>query len=184
MNNTYYNEANEIEIALKNIEIAKERYNHQVQIASEAEYIKKLIFADYVKCCKVPKNMYDYLPDLIELAFKEQHNETKKEHFYQLENMLKKDFFDNKKIKLEKIICCGYEGYGYDCEISYSNINFRITLPILSHINTANFEYAHEGKIYCGYKENDCCIGCIILDYSIEKIAEAIKNFLENKNES
>lgn len=176
--NTY--EKTEFENTINEIQEANRRYKQQKTVVRDAEYIEELLFIDYVNKCTKNKNRYDWLSECVKKAFDQQSKETKaeKESFYMIENMIREDFFNgDKSAKIDRIVSGGYEGYYYSFEINYKKIVFVIAIPVLDKINVDNFYYAHEGKIYCGIKD-DCVINYICSSYKIEEVAEKIKDYL------
>lgn len=161
---------------LSEIKTIKARYIIQKDKVAEAEYIKKLIFADYVRKCKTPKNDYDYLNGIIEKAF---HEDKRGSNFKFMQDKIRQDFFNNdKSAKLDKIICCGYEGYAYKHEIKYKDCVFVIEIPILNAITTKNFYTANSGMIYLGIQKGSF-IDHIATSYSIEEIKKALDKYIE-----
>lgn len=148
-------------------------------------HIENLLEKDYVRICLDFTTKYDYMIKIIEEAFHTQETDEAKKKassFNLLKNSIKEDFFNGHNIKLKNISSCGYEGYGYTCEIECEKRIIILTIPIKSRIDVGNFHSAHEGRFYCGYKESQdsCCIKYIALNYTIEEVAEEIKKFLEN----
>lgn len=161
---------------LSEIETIKARYIIQEDKVAEAEYIKKLIFADYVRKCKTPKNDYDYFNETIIKAF---HEDKHGSNFKFIQDKIRQDFFNNdKSAKLDKIMCCGYEGYAYKHEIKYKNCIFVIEIPILGAITTENFYNANSGMIYLGIRDG-YFINFIAMSYSIENIKKALDKYIE-----
>lgn len=178
-----YEENREEIKTVKDIEKAKERYDKQSEVVAEAEHIKNLLFEDFVSMCRRPKNFYDYMQEMFANAFTAQGRETRKEKadFYTLESVLRKDFFNgDKKAKLNRVMQCGFEPYGYSCEIDYGKLHFAIDFPCLSHLSTSNIVYAHYGKIVL-FECKKNVHTAICFSYTVEEIAEALSKYINEK---
>lgn len=87
-----------------------------------------------------------------------------------------------KKTKFIKdIICCGYESYAYNISFVVNNIEFVFSVPCLKNISKTNIEYANYGKYVLAYKDSSISSCYIITSYKLEDLAEAFKNFLEER---
>lgn len=169
-------EVDRISNLLSEIETIRTRYIIQRDRVAEAEYIEKLMFVDYVNKCKSPKNDYDYLNGIIEKAF---HEDKRGSNFKFIQDKIRQDFFNNdKSAKLDKIICCGYEGYAYEHKIKYKGCVFVIEIPMLNAITTENFYKANRGMIHLGIQEGSF-IDYFAASYSVEEIRKALDKYIE-----
>ena len=173
---------------LKDIDYVKGLYEAQVDKVKQEEYMKDLLFADYVRKVRAHRSRYD----LIEGVFKEARNQIgnkkkkEREQLSVLENFIRDDFFNgDKNFKIAKIVQGGYEGYYWDVELEGYGQTIYIVIPIMSNINTKNFEHAYDGMFAFGAKESDYCSSLKEKSYNIEDIAKYTKEYfgLDKVNE-
>ena len=165
------------------IEYSKGLYNDQVHKVEKEEYIKNLLFADYVSKVKVHKSRYDYVGDnLFKEAGSQIGNKKKKEReqLAVLENFIREDFFNgDNSFKITNIISGGYENYYYSVELEGYGQTVIISIPMMSNINVQNFEYAYKGMFAFSVKESQYCQSIKKMSYKIEDVAEYIKEYFE-----
>lgn len=181
----YTSDETEEKLIVSGIETAKIRYLSKKKQVEEEKNIERLLFEDYVRSVKCPKNIYDYMQNIIEKAFSEQNEKYKKDrtNFEFLKEKIESDFFNGNKIDIKSITCGGYDGYYYRVEFYFENQNLALCLPIVKNITTNNVWYANEGKIVL-YSVNDSwnCYDALVSSYSVEEIANYIqKKFLTNE---
>lgn len=162
------------------IEYVKGMYEAQVHKVKQEEYMKDLLFADYVR--KVKRNMSKY--DCMENVFREargQIDKKKKKEREQLsiiEEIIKNDFLANNNLfKLTNIISGGYEGYYWSVEFEGFGQTFYIYIPNMNQINTKNIKAAYNGMFVFTVKESSCCTSVKKMSYKIEEVAEYIKSY-------
>lgn len=105
------------------IEYVKGMYEAQIHKVKQEEYMKDLLFADYVRKVRSNRSRYDYIEAVIKEAQNQIDKKKKKEReqLFVLENFIREDFFDNdKSFKIVKIIQGGYEGYYWNVELEGS----------------------------------------------------------------
>ena len=163
------------------IEYAKGLYDAQLQKLKEVEYIRDLLYADYVQNVKANKSKYDHL----EKAFSEAHTQVgkklKKERaqLEMLKEFIMEDFLGNdKNFKLTNVICCGWEGYAWCIEFEGYKQTLQITIPIMSNITIENFN-STKGKFSFAIKNSNGSWTTLKTGYKIEEIAECIKEFFD-----
>ena len=167
---------------IADIEYVRGMYEAQVHKVEQEEYIKNLLFADFVK--KVKKNISRY--DLMENIFKEAQSQIDKkkkkerERLLVLEEFMQDDFFDsNSCFKITRIISGGYESYYWDVEFNGYGQTIRITIPNMKNIGIDNIKHAHDGKFAFAIKESECCWSVKKMSYKIEDVAECIKEYFQ-----
>lgn len=171
------------------IEYSKGLYNDQVHKVEKEEYIKNLLFADYVSKVKMNKSRYDYVGDnLFKDAASQIGNKRKKERerLTILESFIQEDFFNyNNNFKITHIISGGYEGYYWCVELEGYGQTVIISIPMMSNINVKNFEHAYKGMFAFSVKESQYCQSIKKMSYKIEDVAEFIKEYfgLDKVNE-
>ena len=165
---------------IKDIEYVKGLYMAQVHKVKQEEYMKDLLFADYVRKVKCHQSRYDY----IEGVFKEAQNQIGKkkkkerEQLSILESFIREDFFSNNdRFKITKIISGGYEGYYWNVELEGYGQTLYIIIPNMNNINTKNFEHAYRGMFGFGVKEDGYMWVLKEQGYKIEDVAEYIKSY-------
>lgn len=173
---------------IADIEYVKGLYMAQVHKVEQEEYMKDLLFADYVRKVKNHQSRYDYIDGIIKAAQSQIGKKKKKEReqLSVLEGFIREDFFNgNNSFKITKIIQGGYEGYYWDVELEGYGQAIYIVIPIMSNINIKNFEYAYDGMFAFGVKESDYCSSLKKKSYSIEDIAKYTKEYfgLDKVNE-
>ena len=167
---------------IKDIEYVKGLYEAQVHKVKQEEYMKDLLFADYVRKVRCHQSRYDY----IEGVFKEAQNQIGKkkkkerEQLSILESFIIEDFFSNdKSFKITKIISGGYESYYWNVELEGYGQTLYIIIPNMNNINIKNFEHAYNGMFSFGVKEDNYYWVVKEKSYKIEDIAKYIKEYFE-----
>lgn len=165
------------------IEYSKGLYNDQVHKVEKEEYIKNLLFADYVSKVKAHKSRYDYVGDnLFKEAGSQIGNKKKKERerLAVLENFIREDFFNgNNNFKITHITSGGYESYYWGVELEGYGQTVIISIPMMSNINVQNFEHAYKGMFAFSVKESQYCQSIKKMSYKIEEVAEYIKEYFD-----
>ena len=185
MYNYYDDENNNF---LKNIEYVKGLYEAQVNKVKQEEYMKDLLFRDYVGKVRSHKSRYDYIENIIKEAQSQIGKKKKKEReqLSVLESFIREDFFsDNNSFKITKIISGGYESYYWNVELERYGQNLYIVIPNMNNINITNFEHAYKGMFGFGVKEDGYMWVLKEQSYKIEDVADYIKSYfgLDKVNE-
>lgn len=164
---------------IADIEYVRGMYESQVHKVKQEEYMRDLLFADYVRKVRSHKSRYDY----IENIFKEAQNQIGKkkkkerEQLSVLEEFIRDDFFNNNKsFKITKIISGGYESYYWGIELEGYGHTVEIIIPNMNSISTKSFEHAYKGMFVFSVKES-CYNSVKKMSYKIEDIAEYIKEY-------
>lgn len=164
------------------IEYLKGLYNDQVHKVEKEEYIKNLLFADYVGKVKRHQSRYDFIENVIKEAQSQVGKKKKKEReqLAVLENFIREDFFNgDNSFKITNIISGGYESYYYSVELEGYGQTVIISIPMMSNINVQNFEHAYKGMFAFSVKESQYCQSIKKMSYKIEDVAEYIKEYFE-----
>ena len=164
------------------IEYSKGLYNDQVHKVEKEEYIKSLLFADYVGKVKRHQSRYDFIENVIKEAQSQVGKKKKKEReqLSVLEEFIKHDFFNgDNSFKITNIISGGYESYYYSVELEGYGQTVIISIPMMSNINVQNFEHAYKGMFAFSVKESQYYQSIKKMSYKIEDIAEYIKEYFE-----
>ena len=164
------------------IEYSKGLYNDQVHKVEKEEYIKNLLFADYVGKVKRHQSRYDFIENVIKEAQSQVGKKKKKEReqLSILENFIREDFFNgDNSFKITNIISGGYESYYYSVELEGYGQTVIISIPMMSNINMQNFEHAYKGMFAFSVKESQYCQSIKKMSYKIEDVAEYIKEYFE-----
>lgn len=173
---------------LKDIEYVRCLYESQVYKVKQEEYIKDLLFADYVRKVRCHQSRYDYIENVFKEA-QDQIGKRKKKEREQLsvlEEFIQDDFFNgNNNFKITKIISGGYEGYYWNIELEGFGQTVGIVIPNMNHINTKNFEHAYKGMFVFSVNNSGCSWHIQKMSYKIADIAEFIKEYfrLDEVNE-
>ena len=164
------------------IEYSKGLYNDQVHKVEKEEYIKNLLFADYVGKVKRHQSRYDFIENVIKEAQSQVGKKKKKEReqLSVLENFIREDFFNgDNSFKITHITSGGYESYYYSVELEGYGQTVIISIPMMSNINVQNFEHAYKGTFAFSVKESQYCQSIKKMSYKIEEVAEYIKEYFE-----
>ena len=164
------------------IEYSKGLYNDQVHKVEKEEYIKNLLFADYVGKVKRHQSRYDFIENVIKEAQSQVGKKKKKEReqLSVLENFIREDFFNgDNSFKITHITIGGYESYYYSVELEGYRQTVIISIPMMSNINVQNFEHAYKGMFAFSVKESQYCQSIKKMSYKIEDVAEYIKEYFE-----
>ena len=155
-------------------------YEEQLEKVNKEEYIKDLLFADYVDKVKANRSRYDMFTKLFRDAQKQIDKKKKSERkeLALLLDFVKEDFLSNDdRFELISMISGGYEGYYWDLYFKLDEQEFYISIPVMNNINVDNFKCAHNG-MFCFYiKDNEYSSHCEKSSYRIEDIANAIKEY-------
>lgn len=163
------------------IEYVKGMYDAQVHKVKQEEYMKNLLFADYIRKVKVHRSRYDYV-NIFRDAQSQIGKKKKKEReqLETIESFIKEDFLsDCRFFKIINIFSCGYDGYAWRVEFQGYGQTFYISIPVMDKITTKNFEYANNGMFVFAIQEPECCWSVKKMSYKIEDIAEYIKEYFE-----
>ena len=164
------------------IEYSKGLYNDQVHKVEKEEYIKNLLFADYVGKVKRHQSRYDFIENVIKEAQSQVGKKKKKEReqLSVLENFIREDFFNgDNSFKITHITSGGYESYSYSVELEGYGQTVIISIPMMSNINVQNFEHAYKGMFAFSVKESQYCQSIKKMSYKIEEVAEYIKEYFD-----
>lgn len=164
------------------IEYSKGLYNDQVHKVEKEEYIKNLLFADYVGKVKRHQSRYDFIENVIKEAQSQVGKKKRKEReqLSVLENFIREDFFNgDNSFKITHINSGGYESYYYSVELEGYGQTVIISIPMMSNINVQNFEHAYKGMFAFSVKESQYCQSIKKMSYKIEDVAEYIKEYFE-----
>lgn len=165
------------------IEYSKGLYNDQVHKVEKEEYIKNLLFADYVKQVKMHRSRYDYVGSKLFQEAGSQIGKKKKkerERLAILESFIQEDFFNgNSNFKITHITSGGYEGYYWGVEFEGYGQAVVISIPMMDNINVKNFEHAYDGRFVFSVKEGQYCSSVKKMSYKIEEVAEYIKEYFD-----
>jgi hypothetical protein len=167
---------------IKDIEYVKGLYETQVDKVKQEEYMKDLLFADYVRKVRNHKSRYDYIENVFKEAQKQVDKKKKKEReqLSVLEKFIRDDFFNNNSnFKIVNIMSGGYESYYWGVEIEGYGQSIEISIPNMNSINTKNFKHAHDGMFAFFIKESNSYWRAKKMSYKIEDIAEYIKEYFE-----
>lgn len=162
------------------IEYSKGLYNDQVHKVEKEEYIKNLLFADYVKQVRSHRSRYDLMENIFTDARSQIDKKKKKERerLSILEDFIRDDFLSGSKdFKITSIMSGGYEAYYWSVEFEGYGQTFYIVIPNMKQINTKNIKVAHDGMFV--FMVRDSSVSCTVkkMSYKIEDIAEYIKSY-------
>lgn len=167
---------------IADIEYVKGMYNAQVHKVKQEEYMKDLLFADFVKKVKKHQSRYDLMENIFKEAQSQIGKKKKKEReqLDALEDFIRHDFLDcSYRFRLTNIISGGFECYYWSVEFECFGQAIRITIPNMKNIGIDNIAHAHDGMFAFSIKENSCCWSVKKTSYKIEDIAEYIKEYFE-----
>ena len=164
------------------IAAVKAMYDAQVHKVEREEYIKNLLFADYVRQIKMNLSKYDYMEDIFNAA-QSQLDKTKKKEREQLttiEDFIKQDFFgsDYYNFKLTNITRGGYETYYWSVEFEGYGRTVAIIIPVKAHLSIKNIQLAYDGMFAFSVKESESTWSVKIKSYDIKSVADYIKGYL------
>lgn len=177
---SYFDDYRKITVA--DIEYVKNLYDAQVLKIKQEEYMKDLLYADYVSKVKSNTSRYDLFPGLFRAAQSQVNKKKKSERkdLAMLEELIREDFLnDDKNFKLVDIVCCGYEGYCWNVNFEFHGQEFYISIPQMDKIHIDNFKFANDGK-FCFYIEESprhwFCKGS---GYDIKHVAKCIREYFK-----
>lgn len=167
---------------IEKIEYVRGLYEVQKYKVESEEYIKDLLFKDYVRTVKRNVSRYDVL-NLFEKAQLEIGKKTKKERatLETLQNWMSEDFLNgDKNFKITHITSCGWDRYAWSIEFEGYGKNFVIVMPVMKNLTTENFKYANEGMFAFSIRENEVIWCQLRRSYNIKDIADYIKECFAN----
>ena len=162
---------------LKDIEYVKGLYESQVHKVKQEEYMKDLLFVDYVRKVRSHKSRYDYIENIFKEAQGQIGKKKKKEReqLSVLESFIREDFFnDNSNFKIIEIISGGYESYYWSVVFEGYGQTVEIVIPNMNNITTKNFEHAYKGMFIFAIKDSECSWSVKKMSYKIKDIEEYI----------
>ena len=167
---------------IKDIEYVKGMYEAQNNKVKQEEYMKNLLFADYVRKVRSHKSRYDYIENIFREAQSQigKKKKKEKEQLSVLEEFIRDDFFNgNKSFNITRIISGGYEGYYWNIELEGYGQKIEIIIPNMNNINIKNFEYAYNGMFVFVVKDFVYSGSVKKMSYKIKDIAKYIIEYFE-----
>lgn len=171
----------------------KERWEKQKDVVQDAKYIEELILKDLVKTIKSYELPYDYINDIINKAFQQQHEKYKKDRkdFHNIESMIRRDFLnDDKRFKLKAIVSGGYESYYWNfeftCQANEGEAipDFIISIPIKRKLDESNISVASWGQLEFLVREKWCVTSVKHKCYDIESMSKYIQEYFNLESNS
>ena len=172
----------------------QDRWKKQTEEVKDAQYIESLLLKDLIKTIKSYELSYDYINDIIQNAYKQQHEKYKKDKkdFYSIEGFLRRDFLNSDdRFKLKSIVQGGHEGYYWNFEFT-CNANegesipdFIIQIPVKKRLDEYNIATAAWGQIEFMIREQQY-VACVKHKcYDIESMSKYICDYFNlNKEET
>ena len=171
---------------INDIAYAKKCYDDQVEKVKREEYISRVLKGNWVGMVRQNLSRYDCIHETIRKA-SGQFNEKYKKNRQELEmvkDLLVEDFFNNDpKFKLNEIIRCGYESYGWEMRCEGYGQKFNIFIPCRNNISIANIDYAHEGMFAFIIYMSDAVVRTLKTSYNAKDIGAFIKGYFEEAGE-
>lgn len=172
---------------VEEIKYAESMYKLQIHKVKQEEYVKDLMFADYVEKVKRNRSRYDMFFNLFVDAQSQTGKKKKSERkeLAMLEGFLREDFFnDDKRFKVDHLVRGGYEGYYWDVYFKFDSEEFKdkmfyLAIPMMDNINVKNFNSAHEGQFAFYIQESLFVWTAKASSYTIEDIADYIKEYFK-----
>lgn len=170
----------------------KDRWEKQKEEVKDAQYIESLLLKDLVRAVKSYELPYDYINDIINKAFQQQHEKYKKDRkdFHNIESMIRRDFLnDDKRFKLKAIVSGGHEGYYWNfeftCQANEGEAipDFIISIPIKRKLDESNISVASWGQLEFLVREKWYVTSVKHKCYDIEGMAAYIKDYFNLKVE-
>lgn len=174
-----FNDVNIEKEQIKNIEYVSNLYKVQENKVKSEEFVRDLLFKEYVRTVKQNLSRYD-LVNMFREAASEIGKKYKKErsHLEELQSWMREDFLnDDKKFKIKSIIECGLDGYAWDIEFEGHKTQLRIVVPIMANLTTENFKYANKGMFTCSIKKSEAHWTQLKASYSIKEISNYIRDY-------
>ena len=177
----YYKESERLIYKVKE-QIAKLDYD-----IKEKEFLKSVMEEKYIEAIKDHRTVFDVMWETIEQgcdSFSKNDNISKRK-VKLLKELLENTLFNNKKIKIKKIVTClGVIGfYGYDITITMPGIDkntYDIFIPNKAVIGRRNLDIAYRGKIVFKIIQ-PACTEILSKAYNPEQVAEYIRDNIINK---
>lgn len=145
----------------------------------EKEVINKALESEIVR--RIRKIVTVFSDKMLHNASLQQNKEKAedKQMYKFVKEEMKERFFPNiKNVKLNSIITCGYDAYGYSFRFTVKGIELDIFYPNVSNVNEDNFVSAHYGKYHVSYNKSGCLWSTICDSYKEEECAAKIEEFL------
>lgn len=166
---------------VEEIEYVKGMYDTQVHKVKQEEYMRDLLFAEYVRKVKSHVSRYDYMDGIFKDAQSQIGKKEKKERedLTMLKGFIRDDFLSgNTDFEITRIISGGYESYYWYVEFKFYGLEYYIIIPIMKNINVKNIGSAYNGRFAFGVKESEHYSVVKKMSYKIEDVAEYIKEYL------
>lgn len=171
----------------------KDRWEKQKEEVKDAQYIENLLLKDLVRAVKSYELPYDYINDIINKAFQQQHEKYKKDRkdFHNIESMIRRDFLnDDKRFKLKAIVSGGYEGYYWNfeftCQANEGEAipDFIISIPIKRKLDESNISVASWGQLEFLVREKWHVTSVKHKCYDIESMSKYIQEYFKLQSNS
>lgn len=164
------------------IEYVRDMYEAQLTKIKQEEYVKDLLFADFVRKVTNNKSRYDFMEGIFREAMYQCDKKKKSERsqLTTIEDFVREDFFNNdKNFKITEIISGGFENYNWHIGLEGYGQIICICIPNMNSITTENIEYAYDGMFVFAVRESSVCSVVKKRSYKIEEIAEYIKEYFK-----
>lgn len=183
-----YSELIASQTMVKNIKYVKNLYDLQVEKIKKEEYVRDLLYKDYLRTVKEYISKYDMVDVFVkaqdELSDKKS---KKKEYLNILKGFLMEDFLNNDdNFKIVNMYRCGLEGYAWWIEFKGYGETFRISIPVKKNLTIKNLECT-DGmfEVIVKDEENNTSWFTLAKSYEIKPVADAIReHFKLDKSEN
>jgi hypothetical protein len=168
-------------VTINAIETVKKAYEEQVETVKRATYVQNLIFQDYLRKIRSHKSRYDYIGFIKEAQGQvEKKKKSERKDLAMLESFIQEDFLSNsKEFKITKIICCGFENYGWTIEMEGLGQTIEIRIPVMANITAENLVYADYGQFSFAIRTSSFSTSVLKSSYKIQDIADYIREYFK-----
>lgn len=174
------------QIKVNSIEKINYRWAEAKKRLEDAQYIERLVFADYVSSIRSFKTTWDYRTTAIENARSEIGKTKKKEreNLSYLEKSLKEDFFANEawvEPKVTDILSGGFEGYYWLIYFKICDVEYGIQIPVRGALTTKNIEYANHGKFVFIKKISESYTKVLFSGWTESELSKQIEEYFKKE---
>ena len=173
--NASTNSAKDIEFAnnlVRQLELDCSKYTTLLKLAEKNKFEVIVKNISYSIPLKIAEGVRSYLSE---------NKSEDDEGNYRYVNNLISDLL-GVKIKIDKVMLYGYEGYAYQFEFDYLGTRYGLIVPMIENLTQENYKHASEGMMAIAII-GDTSISYLASSYEEEDIRVAFQNKI-NKKES
>ena len=125
-----------------------------------------------------------YTDKMLQEASRQQGNKKKSEremYEFVTQDLMNNLFGESEEVKVDKIICRGYDRNSYGFYFDYKGISFELRVPNVANAYKDNLREMWYGEYQLYYAVHSSYWKCVGHSYKLEEIAKAIQDFVRGE---